>query len=434
MESLTVLKFPDGERYPMLLDADGMPDFWVTLYVTAQLRSSTKQNTIENSIRHLIHLKLWEKTHRRSLLTEFSQGKFLSGADIQSLRDHCLVNTRALRSWGRLETKKNVAKLAVSHPFGVKPFESVSKVHAANRLAEIAEFLDFTARAALKQRPNFVKMVPDIVNMKEQILAQKPKGQGNKGMSYDPDSKAPPPEVFEKFMRVIAIESPDNPFKNLGVRTRNALMFEVIYETGMRAGELLALRVGDVDYTNGTIEIVRRHDDPLDPRTRQPVAKTLERKLDISHDLASRLRGYVMDFRSQVIKPKSPPFLFVTHKAGKYQGLPISDTSFRNRILGPAIAVDAEFFEEVTRHGFRHNHNYRLSKKIDERNALSKVDPSISPIGEKQEIQARKQQYGWSSDATAAIYNVRHTREVVKNVMLQEGRELAKHIKKKRDK
>jgi hypothetical protein len=29
--------FQAGERYPMLLDGDGMPDYWVTLYVTETL-------------------------------------------------------------------------------------------------------------------------------------------------------------------------------------------------------------------------------------------------------------------------------------------------------------------------------------------------------------------------------------------------------------
>lgn len=428
--TLTHLKFAQGERYPMLLDANGLPDFWVTLYVTVKLRTDLKQNTIENSIRHIIHLKLWEQLNERNLLSEISQGKFLSDQDIQSIHDHCLNNARSLRNWSGTKSQKNVVNLSTSHPFSVRQLETVSKTHAANRLVEIANFLEFAANSMLRQRPDFISIKPKIEKMKSQILAQKPKGLDTKGMSYDPDSKAPSPEVFEAIMRVVDLTSPDNPYKSLPVRTRNSLIFEVLHETGIRAGELLALRVGDVDYNAGKIKIVRRHDDPLDPRPKQPVPKRLERDLDISMDLARRLRAYVMDFRSQVINAKSPPFLFVNHKQGAFQGQPISDSSFRNRILGPAIAVAPENFAEVTRHGFRHNHNYRLSKKIDERNALSKVDSSVRPIGEKHEIQVRKQQYGWTSDGTAATYNVRHTREVVKDLMLEDGRELAQHITK----
>ena len=430
MGRLTHLIFAEGERYPMLLDAQEMPDFWVTLYVTVKLRPDLKQTTIENSIRHIIHLKQWEQLNGRDLILEFSQEQFLSDADIYSLRDHCLLNSRDLRAWSQLKSKKNVAKLSASYPSRMRHLESVSKVHAGNRLVEIAEFLDFTVRGLLRLRSNFTSIEPAIKSMKKLILAQKPEGQGDKGMGYDPDSKAPPPEVFEKFMNVVKVDSPDNPYKNLFIRTRNALMFEVLYETGMRSGEVLALRVGDVDFNAGKIKIVRRHDDPIDPRTRQPVAKTLERNLDIPNDLVRRIRAYVMDMRSQVVKMKSPPFLFVTHKRGQFQGQPISDTSFRNRILRPATSTNPEMFGEITRHGFRHNHNYRFSEKIDAINKLAKIDPTVEPYSEKKEIQIRKLQYGWSSEHTAETYNIRHTREAARKVSLEDGADMAKHLKK----
>jgi integrase len=328
------------------------------------------------------------------------------------------------------QEQKNVAKLSASNPASMRHLDSVSKVHAANRLAEIAEFLCFTARALLRRRHNFTSIVPAINDMKKLILDQKPEGQGNKGMAYDPDSKAPSPEVFEKFMSVVRLDSPDNPYKSIAVRTRNALMFDVLYETGMRSGEVLALRVGDVDFNAGKISILRRHDDLLDPRKQQPVAKTLARNLDIPIDLARRIRAYVMEIRSQVVTAKSPPFLFVTLKRGRYQGQPISDTAFRNRILGPVISTNSEMFEEITRHGFRHNHNYRFSKKVDANNALSKINPAVALIGEKAERDARMLQYGWSSEQTAQTYNVRHTREIVKKVMRADGEELATHLKK----
>lgn len=430
MGRLTHLIFAQGERYPMLLDDQGMPDFWVTLYVTEMLRTSVKQTTIENAIRHIIHLKMWEQLNGRDLILEFSKGQFLSEADIYSLRDHCLLNSRDLRAWSQLKSKKNVAKLSASYPSSIRHLKSVSKVHAGNRLVEIAEFLDCTARALLRLRSNFTSVVPTLERMNTLILAQKPEGQSDKGMGYDPDSKAPPPEVFEKFMNVVKVDSPDNPYKNISIRTRNALMFEIIYATGMRSGEVLALRVGDVDYNAGKIKIVRRHDDPIDPRTRQPVAKTLERNLDIPADLARRIRAYVIDIRSQVVNKRSPPFLFVTHKNGKFQGQPISDTSFRNRILGPVISTNPEMFEEVTRHGFRHNHNYLFSKNVDDINKLAKIDPTVEPYSEKKEIQNRKLQYGWSSDKSAAIYNIRHIRETAKKVTMEDGADMAKHLKK----
>jgi len=126
--------------------------------------------------------------------------------------------------------------------------------------------------------------------MKKGIIAQKPKRPGKSQMSNDPDTKAPPPEVFDKLMETVMEDSPDNPYLSPGVRKRNALMFELMYETGMRAAEVLALQIGDVDFLVGTVKVVRRHDNPDDTRKRQPVPKTLERDIPINLPLARRVR------------------------------------------------------------------------------------------------------------------------------------------------
>lgn len=40
MSKVTHLLFQSGERYPALIHDDGIPDSWVTLYVTVKLRTS----------------------------------------------------------------------------------------------------------------------------------------------------------------------------------------------------------------------------------------------------------------------------------------------------------------------------------------------------------------------------------------------------------
>jgi len=72
----------------MLLDSDGVPDYWVTLYVTENFRPRLKQTAIEGVLRNINHLKLWEEINGRDLILEMSQGGFLSDSDIASIRDH----------------------------------------------------------------------------------------------------------------------------------------------------------------------------------------------------------------------------------------------------------------------------------------------------------------------------------------------------------
>src|SRR5690606_11347629 len=263
-------------------------------------------------------------------------------------------------------------------------------------------------------------------------LKHRPRISG-RAVNNDPDFKAPAPEVFEALMNVVREGSEDNPYKNLGIRHRNALMFEILYHTGIRSGELLSLRVEDISFvgSDAKVYIRRRHDDPLDPRAHQPVVKTLERSIPIPSSLAERLRNYIMGVRAHIVGSTRHPFVFVTHHAAKNcQGRPISDSTFRNRILKPIVKANPELFEEITRHGFRHNFNYRLSKRIDEQNARAKSDPSIKPISEKEELQIRKYLNGWGSDHTAQIYNLRHIKETADVLLREDARQQVKHIHK----
>ncbi len=57
MSQIKNLIFSNGERYPIMLGVDGLPNYWVTLYVTERLRSSHTQSAITNSLGHLVHLQ-----------------------------------------------------------------------------------------------------------------------------------------------------------------------------------------------------------------------------------------------------------------------------------------------------------------------------------------------------------------------------------------
>ena len=140
---LTHLVFSQGERYPILLDPEGVPDYWVTLYVTEKLRTSLKQTTIENTIRHIIHLKLWEQINGRNLILEFSQGRFLSESDIFSLRDHCLLSTRDLRQWSQLKSKKKCGQVVLKSSIKLASFGigiKITRCQQNGRYCRISEF------------------------------------------------------------------------------------------------------------------------------------------------------------------------------------------------------------------------------------------------------------------------------------------------------
>jgi integrase len=419
MAQIKDLVFKNGERYPMLMDDRGFPDYWVTLYVTEKLRPSLTQSAITNTIGHLVHLRLWEQVNNRNLLNEFSNNELLKVEDVYSIRDHCMLDSRSFKKWIKSSSKK-IVKFPLASTSTIAPLQTVSKIHASNRMTHIANFLDFKIRALLKAQLVDRATTEAIKSMNKALLKNKPKGVKGVGLSRDPNSKAPSSKAFERILKIVKEDSPDNPFKGIEIRYRNALIFEVMSDTGMRAGEILALQIGDIDFFKPAITVIRRHDAIEDPRKKQPVAKTCERRIPVSKSLTDRLRSYILGDRANAGLAKKHPYIFVTHKHGKYFGNPISNSTFVNRVLKPAIAVSPELLEEITRHGFRHYFNYKLSKRIDAINKAAKTNPEIKPINETMEKQLRKELNGWISDGTAETYNLRHVKEEADRVMRED--------------
>lgn len=421
MSKLTHLLFQSGERYPALIHDDGIPDFWVTLYVTVKLRTSHTANAIENIIRNIMHFKLWEEVEQRDIIQELINGQLPDNDDVYSLRDHCLVQTKSVRRMHKFKFEGNVAKLEQIFPTGRKTLPRVSKTHYAIRLTHIADFLEFIAQCVMRRRSDYAQKSQAIDRLIKLIKAQRKKVTKHKPSS---NFEAPPLDVFDSFMEFVSEENPDNPFKNPNIRFRNSLIFELLYATGCRSGELLGLQIGDIDFTHNRISIVRRHDTVDDWRARQPVAKTLERSLRIKEELIQRLRRYIIDVRSKIPFATKHPYIFVTHKKGKYQGYPISNSNFKDRILRAATMKRPELYQDITRHGFRHNFNYIISVRADAnnkavaRNKEQAISEGRTLITEAQEIKNRKELNGWASDKSAQIYNRRHTKEQADLLML----------------
>ena len=107
MSKVEQLKFFDGERYPILLDDEGLPDFWVTLFITVIVRPNGGQNTINSYIGAIRHFLLWEEIKGKDVFSEFRQRKFLTPIDAISLRDFFLLKTKDAKI-GRASCRERV--------------------------------------------------------------------------------------------------------------------------------------------------------------------------------------------------------------------------------------------------------------------------------------------------------------------------------------
>lgn len=412
---VTTKRFSDGERVPMLMDASGLPLFYPTLYVTAQLRNAgLAVNTIKNRLEDLKVLCRWELTFSRDLLAEFKQGKFLELSDIVSLRDFAKLDMRDLQESvsARSRTVGQYTSNVEAHVAKVASRPVVRGQQHYNRLSTIAEYLEFVA-SVITQHKNSSKDVAAIDKMATAIRRHRPRGLSNK-FSDDPHDKSPSSELIDRFMAVTAVNHSDNPFRDESTRYRNAILFGLLRYTGMRRGELLSLRISDFDFGNEPLVWIRRtQDDKYDNRRYQPVAKTKERPLPLPQFLADQIQDYVTSVRAKITPARKHPYLLVAHRKGKSLGQPLSQSALGSQIMARMRTIDPEF-ELIHPHSFRHHFNYELSERIDQQNKKAKKHSSDAVsqlVTEAQELDIRAFLNGHRSNASGAVYNKRHIRE-----------------------
>lgn len=418
---VTVKLFSDGERVPMLLDAAGLPLFYPTLYVTAQLRNAgLAVNTIRNRLADLLVLLRWEATFSRDLLSEFKQGQFLDLADVVALRDFAMLDMREVQGKTPAASNSRRRSLLEAHTASVAPSASVGAQQHYNRLSTIAEYLEFVA-SVITQHNDSPADSASIERMAKAIRQHRPRGLANR-FSDDPHDKSPPSELVDRFMAVTAIDHPDNPFADKSMRARNAILFGVLRYTGMRRGELLALRVDDFELgSEPLVWVRRRQDDPHDKRRYQPVAKTKERALPLPRPLADQIQHYVVSVRAAIPPARKHPYLLVSHRKGKSYGQPLSQSALGSQIMERMRTVDPDF-SLIHPHSFRHHFNYELSVRIDEQNKKARKhssDDDFQPISEAQEQDVRAFLNGHRGKASGAAYNRRHIREMADQAIRQ---------------
>lgn len=387
--SIRRIKSSDGERFVILADKNGTPLFYPTLYVTVHMRGrSLAVNTVENSLIAIKALYIWQAYYGLDLELRFSRGDFLRSNEIHALRDF-------MQKPLVLKEQDKVASIS-----GRCNVVSVSNQYA--RLSVLADYLGFLA----KQLQSSSKLYHDHVErMVSQIKANRPKKPTKS--NQDRDEKHLDDSVLDSLEKALKPGSENNPAKEYAVQVRNALMFSIMRLTGLRRGELLNLKVEDIDFAKNTLKVVRRPDAKDDIRTFQPVAKTRERTIPLIPELINRIYEYVLKYRNNTSAAKKHGYLLVTHKEGASLGQPISNAAF-GKFMADLKKI-ADNHDGIHAHALRHHWNYAFSKACESK--------GVTP---EREEKIRSYLMGWSeTSGTAATYNRRHIKEQANRAALE---------------
>lgn len=385
--SIRRIQGSSGERHAVLVDEAGIPLFYPTLWVTVMLRGGAKAvNTIRNALHAIKCLYAWQDASTVNLEQRFSSGGLLAENEVHSLRDFLQepLRNKVDRKVVPLVRKRNV----------------ISENSQYALMSVAADYVEFLAR---RLNPSSEESEQRINKMVAQIKANRP-NQTTKTMGGERDQKHLDDAALDALEARLKPGAEGNPFTAHAVQFRNAVMFTILRATGLRRGELLNLRVDDINFATNVLQVVRRPDSKQDYRNYQPVAKTRERQFPIDVEIADRIYEYVTQYRNRFTAAKRHGYLFVTHAHGPFQGAPLSNSGF-----GEIIESIKSIVGSIHVHKLRHHWNYSFSTLSVEKG-----------LPASREEKLRSYLMGWEPNSgTAAIYNRRHIKKEAAESMLE---------------
>lgn len=367
----------NGERGCLVLDKETqLPVYYQNLYLTANVRNrSATASTMEIVATNLLILSNYMKRRNINIIDRIESKVFLTVAEIDDLIRYA---------------KQRFDKQKITNVRLMKE-EQVAKRTFSYRIHVFSSYLEWLCGMLHSIKGIHAKYEVD--TFIENLRAHLPR---NKKINMnDRKDKSLSEEDIKKLFQLLEIEGSQNPFQK-DVQVRNRLIFTLLLNCGLRAGELLNLKVNDLNPRDYTLSIFRRHNCIEDRRLNQPLVKTGEREIPLCDELAMEIFDYIDNYRDKYTKKKKHDFLFVTHSSCKTTGEPLSVSAYEKIIS--TIKKTSPELKNLSGHKLRHSWNYFYSNEIDS-----------SSLESSRKSGLRCYLMGWSKDSKMSEnYNFKH--------------------------
>jgi len=156
---------------------------------------------------------------------------------------------------------------------------------------------------------------------------------------HSPADDLHPPRAWPALPRFLSLEEVDHLLEQPDTDTprglRDKALIEVLYATGLRVSELVALRAGDLNLEEGYLTCIGKGDK--------------QRMVPLGHQAADWVRRYIRDGRPALLRKKTSPWLFVNARDGG----PLSRVGFWKVLK--AYGVKAGLSRDLSPHVLRHS-------------------------------------------------------------------------------
>lgn len=409
--------FQTGERLPVLCDRlTGLPLFDPTLFSLTQLRGRNRSTaTIQQALRSIMVLYLMLDRLGIDLKKRLGEGQLLDLGEIEELVRACRLSLKSNLQFLHRNADLTATKLIKIEPIGARTRnhaagEEVDASTAAIRVHYCRDYLDWcVTNQLLKIRHSnelylsLQRTAGVVIKALEERVSQRTR----RSVVYKRQGLGE--AALERLMAVIVPSSPDNPWKGQHARERNYVVINWLLSLGIRRGELLGVRISDINFQSNEVLIARRADDQNDPRRFQPNTKTNDRLLALDENLTALTQRYILFARKKIKGACHHKYLFVANGSGA----PLTLSAI-NKIFTTLRMKCPDLPESLSPHVLRHTWNDQFSALIDSQRISPEVEQKI-----------RSRLMGWSeTSGTAAIYTRRHIQKKAVDVSLNLQRQL----------
>lgn len=399
---VTEIDLTPGERISVIKNrSTGLPLFDPVVWATTELRSAGQRpNSINQALRAIAVMQRHFDTLGIDLDARLQAGRFLTQAEATGLAAQCRVGLRqpkptsegATLPTGVVELDARRKTKAVGQ---VQQAQTVKDTTAGVRAHYIRKYLSWKLDDYIFKIGVDDERFRDLQTLgKSAISAFAEKAPKGRDYGQIEARQGLPTEARSLLETATDPDAEGNPWKDRHTRFRNHVMVQLFLALGLRAGELLGLRVRDFSAATGTIDVLRRNDNAEDQRSRRGEVKTRERRLKLSPELSELVRRYVLTERRALRGARKHEFLFVASRSGaplSYSAVAKSFAQLRHKF--------PEQLRDLVAHMLRHTWNDDFSERADQ-----------SGMQPEREKKIRSYLMGWSEHSgMAARYTKRHT-------------------------
>jgi integrase len=340
---IETINHPTGDQLPILLDEDGLPVPLPSEFIMG--RRALGANTLARNLRELAVLYQWLSNERIDLWERITSGKSFTEAE---LRGGLIEALRRDQSKGRKVTKLSVSPNTFNQ-----------------RLTTIRQFFVLLFDVYLGSLPYDDMRYERIRDHKERAISWLDSSFINAPPENANDKKGLTLKQTLFLVRCLDPERENIFGRDSAVRFRNFVSVMIMLNYGLRPGELLSLRVEDIEFGGiSAIRITRRPPNPKDKRKPRPQIKRNGRVLPIDNPLlAKRIDEYIMKWRDKLEESaiEESDYLILSD-----EGQPLSQSSLVQLFQLLRKRFPDELPSNLTAKSLRHTFSSNMERELRE--------------------------------------------------------------------